>query len=90
MNGPSSQPLRAWDRSLPPLDEGIRGGKETVPSQGPPVSRTSALCLPSVRVPVAIYMPSPCAARSRTLENILMHGKNLTGRGRENSVALKH
>lgn len=51
---------------------------------------TGALCLPSVRVPVAIYMPSPRAARSGALENILMHGKNLTGRGREDSPALKH
>lgn len=56
----------------------------------PAAQNTGALCLPSVRVPVAIYMPSPCAARSRTLENIFMHGKNLTRRGRENSPALKH
>lgn len=64
-------------------EHGCRGSAPLQP-------RTQELCLPSVRVPVAIYMPSPCAARSRTLENIFMHGKNLTRRGRENSPALKH
>lgn len=43
MNGQSSRPLHAWGRSLPPLDEGVGGGKETVPSRGPPAGRTSAL-----------------------------------------------
>lgn len=64
---------------------GCQGTSIPAPAWG-----TGALCLPSVRVPVAIYMPSPCAARSGTLENILMHGKNLTRRGREDSPALKH
>lgn len=47
------------------------------------------LCLPSVRVSVAIYMPSPCAARSRTLENILMHGKNLTRKRQRRQPSVK-
>lgn len=47
-------------------------------------------CSPSVRVPVAVHVPSPRAARSRTLEDVLVHGEDLAGRGRENSAALAH
>lgn len=35
-------------------------------------------------------MSSSCASWGGALEHIFMHGKNLTGRGRENSPALKH
>lgn len=77
--GSEHHTLSAMGPSLHPLDEGASGREETG-SRGPPAGRAQGLCLPSVRVPVAIYMPAPCAARSRTLENILMHGKNLTGR----------
>lgn len=41
--------------------------------------------LPSVGIPVAIYVAPACAAWCRTLKNIFMHGKNLTRRVRENS-----
>lgn len=64
----------------------ISMGNEGVPWGGwQPVE----CCLPSVRVSVAIHMPSPCAAWSGTLENIFMHGKNLTRRGKENIPALQ-
>ena len=48
---------------------------------GPPAGgvRHDAAGLPAVRVPVAVYVPSPCAAWSRTLENILVHGEDLMG-----------
>ena len=76
---------RPLSRGAAPPPEGTgRGCRDRLPAA------TQELCLPSVRVPVAVYMPSPRAAWSGTLENILMHGKNLTRRGRENSPALKH
>lgn len=77
---------RAPPRGAVPPPEGTgRGFPDRLPA-----ARTQELCLPSVRVPVAVDMPSPRAAWSGTLENIFMHGENLARRGRENSPALKH
>lgn len=44
-----------------------------------PCGQDEGPCSPSVRIPVAVHVPSPCAARSRTLEDVLMHGEDLAG-----------
>lgn len=66
------------EHSPPPREEGgMEGSRRSLPHQ----CRTRGL--PSVGVPVAVDMPAPRAARSGALEDTFMHGKDLTGRGKE-------
>lgn len=68
------------EHSLPPQEEGgVEGSRLSLPHQ----CRTRGL--PSVGVPVAVDVPAPRAAWSGALEDTFMHGKDLTGRGKENS-----
>lgn len=47
------------------------------------VAVPETLCLPSVRIPVAVYVASPGTTWCRALKNVFMHGKNLAEEKKE-------
>lgn len=75
---------------------GVRGAcparpvPATQPCEAAPAGPREGPCSPSVRVPVAVHVPSPRAAWSRTLEDVLVHGEDLAGGGGEKSAASQH